>query len=410
MKENQKSGWLLVLGILVLGLVLMPVSRGFAAEAGPVKVGFLLSYTGVAPLQAKGNSDGAELAFDEVGKKAGGRSIQIFKEDSELNPTVALTKVRRLVEDYKVNFIVGPVSSAEALAIYDYVLKNNVIWVIPCAFTRELTSPEKANEKMFRTTETSDQGNFPMGKWIMKNTPWRNVVVTGQDYKAGHDSVDAFKAGFQEAGGKVLKEVYPKMGTMDFAPFLSSIDVKGADAVMAWTTGTDAIRFVQQYQEFGLKKRLPLFGGQVTISDDPYLPSVGDAAIGIISQSHYPPTIDTPRNRAFVKAYTAKYGETPSRYSEYGYAAAKMIIAGIDAVKGDLGDVSRLAKEIKRVSSSGKIELPAGTLTIDQYNQRIVDLYVVKTEKGKDGKLYNAVIDKLGKVSQADTWKWWMKK
>ena len=409
MKRNRRNEWFLVLAVLVLGLVLMPVSIGFAAEAAPIKVGFLLSYTGVAPLQAKGNSDGAELAFDEVGKKAGGRTIQVFKEDSELNPTVALTKVRRLVEDYKVNFIVGPVSSAEALAIYDYVLKSNVIWVIPCAFTRELTAPDKANEKMFRTTETSDQGNFPMGKWIMKNTQWRNVVATGQDYKAGHDSVDAFKAGFQEAGGKVLKDVYPKMGTMDFAPFLSSIDVKGADAVMAWTTGTDAIRFVQQYQEFGLKKRLPLFGGQVTVADDPYLPSVGDAALGVISQSHYPPTIDTPRNRAFVKAYTAKYNETPSRYSEYGYAAAKMIIAGIDAVKGDLGDVSRLAREMKKVASSGKIELPAGTLTIDQYNQRIVDVYVVKVEK-KDGKLYNAVIDKIGKVSQADTWKWWMKK
>ena len=383
-------------------------SSALAAERPPIKVGLLLSYTGIAPLQAKGSSDGAEFAFEEVGRKAGGRAIQVIKEDSELNPTVALTKVRRLVEDHKVNFIVGPVSSAEALAIYDYVLKNNVIWIIPCAFTRELTSPEKANEKMFRTTETSDQGNYPMGKWIMKNTSWRNVVVTGQDYKAGHDSVDAFKAGFQEAGGKILKEVFPKMGTMDFAPFLSTIDVEGADAVMAWTTGTDAIRFVQQYQEFGLKKRLPLFGGQVTLVDDPYLPSIGDSALGITSQSHYPPALDTPRNRAFVKAYSAKYGETPSRYSEYGYTAAKMIVAGIEAVKGNVEDVSRLAKEVKRVSSSGKIETPAGTLAIDQYNQRIIDVYIVKVEK-KDGKLVNSVIDNIGKVSQTDTWKWWNK-
>lgn len=395
------------LGVLV-GLLVVTGSALFAAEKPPIKVGLLLSYTGIAPLQAKGSSDGAEFAFDEVHRRAGGRAIQVIKEDSELNPTVALTKVRRLVEEQKVNFIVGPVSSAEALAIYDYVLKSNVIWIIPCAFTRELTSPEKANEKMFRTTETSDQGNYPMGKWIMKNTNWRNVVVTGQDYKAGHDSVDAFKAGFTEAGGKILKEVFPKMGTMDFAPFLSTIDVKGADAVMAWTTGTDGIRFVQQYEEFGLKKRLPLFGGQVALVDDPYLSQMGDAALGIISQSHYPPTMDTPRNRAFAKAYTSKYGEMPSRYSEYGYTAAKMIVGGIEAMKGNVEDVSRLAKEIKRVSSSGKIETPAGTLAVDQYNQRIIDVYIVKVEK-KDGKLVNSVIDKVGKVSQADTWKWWNK-
>jgi branched-chain amino acid transport system substrate-binding protein len=409
MKANIKKGWLLGHAILVLGLVLMPVSQGLAAERPPIKVGLLLSYTGVAPLQAKGSSDGAEFAFDEVGKKAGGRAIQVFKEDTELNPTVGLTKVRRLIEDYKVNVIIGPVSSAVALAIYDYVLKNNVVWIIPCAFTRELTAPDKANEKLFRTTETSDQGNFPMGKWVMKNTPWRNVVVTAQDYKAGHDSADAFKAGFQEAGGKILKEVYPKMGTMDFAPYLSSIDVKGADAVMAWTTGTDDIRFVQQYQEFGLKKRLPLFGGQVVIADDPYLSSIGDAALGITSLSHYPPTLDTPRNRAFVKAYTAKYNETPSRYSEYGYAAGKMVVAGVEAAKGDVEDSSKLAKAIRQVSTSGKLETPAGTLMVDQYNQRIVDMYVVKVEK-KEGKLVNSVIDRLGKISQADTWKWWMKK
>jgi branched-chain amino acid transport system substrate-binding protein len=409
MKADKSKGWFLVLAVLALGLVLMPVSKGLTAERPPFKVGLLLSYTGVAPLQAKGSSDGAEFAFDEVGKKAGGRAIQVFKEDTELNPTVGLTKVRRLIEDHKVNVIIGPVSSAVALAIYDYVLKSNVVWIIPCAFTRELTAPDKANEKMFRTTETSDQGNYPMGKWIMKNTSWRNVVVTGQDYKAGHDSVDAFKAGFQDAGGKILKEVYPKMGTMDFAPYLSSIDVKGADAVMAWTTGTDAIRFVQQYQEFGLKKRLPLFGGQVVIADDPYLSSVGDAALGTIALSHYPPTLDTPRNRAFVKAYTAKYNETPSRYSEYGYAAGKLVLAGVEAAKGDVEDASKLAKEIKKVATSGKIETPAGSLTVDQYNQRIVDMYVVKVEK-KDGKLVNSVIDKLGKVAQADTWKWWMKK
>jgi branched-chain amino acid transport system substrate-binding protein len=405
---GKKGKWFLICLGVVIGLFVVTGSSLFAAEKPPIKVGFVLSYTGVAPLQAKGSSDGAEFAFDEVGRKAGGRAIQVAKEDSELNPTVALTKVRRLIEDQKVNFIIGPVSSAEALAMYDYVLKSNVVWVIPCAFTRELTSPEKANEKMFRTTETSDQGNYPMGKWIMKNTNWRNVVVVGQDYKAGHDSVDAFKAGFTDAGGKIVKEVYPKMGTMDFAPYLSAIDVKGADAVMSWTTGTDAIRFVQQYEEFGLKKRLPLFAGQVTLADDPYLPQVGDAALGIISQSHYPPTLDTPRNRAFVKAYTAKYGETPSRYSENGYAAAKIIIAGLEGMKGNVDDASRLAKEMKRVASLGKLETPSGTLAFDQYNQRIVDIYIVKVEK-KDGKLVNSVIDKIGKVSQADTWKWWNK-
>jgi len=196
------------------------------------------------------------------------------------------------------------------------------------------------------------------------------------------------------------------MGTMDFAPFLTAIDVKGAEAVFTFYTGVDAVRFVQQYQEFGLKKRLPLFGHNV-ITDDPYLGSIGDAAPDIITVGHYSFTIDTPRNRAFVKAYTAKNGEPPGRYSEYGYVAANMVAAVVESLKGEVEDIPRVAQEIEKIAP--KIETPqGGPLTFDQYHQRIINMYVLKVEK-KDGKLVNAVIANLGKVPQEEVWKWWRK-
>jgi branched-chain amino acid transport system substrate-binding protein len=403
--KNIKKKWLWGFCGLLISIFFLTGSSALAAEKPPIKVGLLLPYTGTMPLQAKGINDAVELYFDEIGKKAGGRAIQLFKEDDETNPTVGLTKVRRLVEDHKVNFIVGPVSSAVALAIHDYVRKQRVILINPCAFTRDLTSPEKASENIFRTVETTDQGNYPIGKWMVKNTPHRNMVITGSDYAAGRHSMDAFKAGFEEAGGKVIKEIYPKLGTMDFAPFLTAMEVKGADAVYAWFAGTDAVRFVQQYEEFGLKKRLPLFGYNV-IADDPYLASIGDAALGVITGSIYPINLDTPKNNAFIKAYRGKYGELPSRYSEMGYVSANLIGAVAEALKGEIEDISRVAKELKRVSN--QIEAPSGPLAFDQYNQRIVNMYVLKVEK-RDGKLVNVVIDRIGKVAQEDVWKWWRK-
>ena len=391
---------------LIVGVGLFLASApALAAEKPPIKVGLLLPYTGTMPFQTKGVNDGVELYFSETGGKAGGRAVQIIKEDDEQNPTAGLTKARRLIEQHKVNFIVGPVSSAVGLAIQDYIRQQKVILINPVANTRELTGPAKAAENIFRTVETSDQCNYPMGKWMMKNTPHRNVVISGSDFAGGHHNVEAFKAGFEDAGGKVVKEVFPKLGTMDFAPFLTTMDAKGVDAVYAMYVGTDAVRFVQQYQEFGLKKKIPLYG-YVTIADDPYLPGVGDAAIGLITSSHYPVNLDTPKNRAFVKSYTSKYNHPPYRYSEYGYTAACMIGATIEALKGDVEDIPRTAKEMKRVSA--QIETPSGPLAFDQYNQRIVNMYVVKTEK-KDGKLVNVVIDQLGKVAQADVWKWWNK-
>jgi branched-chain amino acid transport system substrate-binding protein len=116
--------------------------------------------------------------------------------------------------------------------------------------------------------------------------------------------------------------------------------------------------------------------------------------------------MDTPRNKAFVKAYQTKWGEVPSRYSEFGYTSASVIGAAVEALKGDIGDISRVSAEMKRVAP--KIDTPSGPLAFDQYNQRIVNVYVEKVEK-RDGKLVNVVIDSIGKVAQADAWKWWNK-
>jgi branched-chain amino acid transport system substrate-binding protein len=404
MVDAKRNGLLICLGLLI-SLLFLWEAGATAAENSPVKVGFLLPYTGSLPLQAKGLDSGMELYFNEIGRKAGGRPIQIIKEDDENSPTVGLTKVRRLVEEHKVNFILGPVHSGLAAAMHDYVCKQQLIWINPNASGRELSIPKNACENTFRLIETPDQGNYPMGKWIYKNTPYRNMVTVGTDLAAGHHSLEAFKAGFEEAGGKVVKQVYFKLGTMDFAPFLATIDVKGADATYAWAAGMDAVRFDQQYAEFGLKKRLPLFGYNA-ITDDSYLPAVGDPALGIITTGHYAYTLETPRNRAFVKAYIAKYGEPPSRYSELGYSAATLVGTVVEALKGRIEDIPRVAQEIKRISN--QIEAPSGPLTFDKYNQRITNSYVLKVEK-RDGKLVNIVIASLGRIAQEDVWKWWNK-
>lgn len=375
-----------------------------AAPPPPIKVGLLLSYTGPMPLQAQMVTDGIMLYFDEIGWKAGGREIQVFKEDTETTPDVGLTKVHRLIEERGVDFVVGPVSSAVALAIHDYMSEQQAILIIPCAFTRGITSPENARDNIFRVVETTDQGNYPMGKWIYENTPHRKMATIGADYAAGHHSVEAFKAGFEEAGGEVIKEVWAPIGTMDYAPFLAALDAKGVDAVYGVLFGTDAVRFVQQYEEFGLKERIPLFG-YVTIADDAYLASMGEAALGVISGSHYPIGLESAKSLAFVEAYTNKY-EALARYGEYGYVAGQLIGAVTEALNGEIEDVSRVAKELRKVAS--QIEAPSGPLEFDQYNQRIVNFYVVRTEK-RNGQLVNVVIDKLGKVAQEDVWKWWQK-
>jgi len=384
--------------------IMLPVAA-LAQTRPPIKVGLLLPYTGPLTVQGTDTTRGLELYLSKIKAKAGGREIQLIKEDTEAKPDIGLTKVKKLIERDRVDFVVGPVNSAVALAIRNYVHEQAVPLIVPVAFTRDLTSPERASPSIFRLVETSDQSSFPMGGWMVKNTKYRKVIVIATDFVAGHHSAEAFMAGFREAGGEIVKEIYAPLGTADFAPFLTQAASLKADAVWGWVGGADGIRFVKQYKEYGLSERFPLLGYNVLV-DDVILPAIGDTALGIITVGAYSATIDTPENKAFVREYEQRHNIWPSRYSESGYDAAQLIVAAVEALKGELGDKAKVRGALKRAIT--EIKAPRGPIQFDQYNQVITPIYVMKVEK-QGGRLVNAVIDKIPMVSQEATWKWWRK-
>src|SRR5262249_60643552 len=83
---------------------------------------------------------------------------------------------------------------------------------------RVLTAPPQVSPAIFRIVETSDQGNYPMGSWMMKHTKYRKMIVMATDFVAGRHAVEAFMAGYRAAGGGVVHEMYAPLQTPDFAP------------------------------------------------------------------------------------------------------------------------------------------------------------------------------------------------
>lgn len=128
---------------LVTLVLLAVIHATVVAQAAPIRLGPLLPYTGVLSVQGIDTTNGLELYLAKIGGKAGGREIQILKEDDEAKPDVGLTKIKKLVERDHVDFLVGPV-----------------------VFTRVLTSPPQASPSIFRVAETTDQSNDPMGAWV----------------------------------------------------------------------------------------------------------------------------------------------------------------------------------------------------------------------------------------------------
>jgi len=391
----------------VAPLVLCAIGALPSARAQePIRIGVLLTYTGALSVQGTDTTHGMELYLANHGAQAGGRAVQLVKEDDEGKPDVALTKIKKLVERDHCDFLVGPVNSVVALAIRNYVHEQGVPLVVPVAFTRVLTSPQHASPAIFRVAETSDQANYPMGGWMIKHTKYRRLVVMATDFVAGHHAVEAFMASFRAAGGEIVKELYAPLNTPDFAPYLAQAQAQAADAVYAFFPGADAIRFVKQYREYGLWDKMALTGYNV-LTDDTILPQLGDTALGIVTISGYTAAIDTPENKAFVGAFDRAYKTWPSRYAESGWVTTALITTAVDMLKGDLRDRTSVRQAL--FDTLPRVKAPRGPLKFDPYRQVISDVYITKTER-QGGRIVNAVLEKIPSVSQEATWGWWNKR
>jgi len=216
----------------------------------------------------------------------------------------------------------------------------------------------------------------------------------GMDYAFGWEIVGGFQRSFEEAGGQIVQKIWSPLPTTDFAPFLTQIK-RDTDGVFALYAGRPALQFVKQYQDAGLKGRLPLVGGG-TLTDEAVLPAMGDEAVGIISPLHYSAALDTPANKKFVAAFQQKTGRLASHGAELSYTNARWIAEAVRAVGGKVEDREALLAALRKVEIKNA---PRGPVSVDSHNNPVQNIYVRKVER-VGGKLQNTVIHTFPAVSQ----------
>jgi branched-chain amino acid transport system substrate-binding protein len=375
---------------LVAGLIL---AAGEAVAQGSVKIGLLAPLTG--PFAAIGRDlvAGTEIYLDEIGRQVAGRKIELIVDDSEGNPNVALTKARKLVEQDKVHLLTGGVLASVGYALHPYVEAQKIPTTYPVTAPDDLTQ-RKLSKWVVRTGFNSSQSLHPFGEWVARNLKFKRVVAIGMDYAFGWEIVGGFQRSFEENGGQIIQKIWSPLPTTDFAPFLAQIK-RDADGVFALYAGRPAIQFAKQYQDAGLKARLPLVGGG-TLTDEAVLPAMGDEALGIISPLHYSAALETPANRRFVAAFQQKAGKVASHGAELAYSGARWIVEAIKAIDGKVEDRERFLAALRKVEIK---DAPRGPISVDSYGNPVQNIYVRKVER-VEGKLQNTVIHTFPAVSQ----------
>ena len=365
-----------------------------AQDKRPIKVGVLDPYTGPFAALGQIGRPALELAFEEVNYQVAGRKIELVFEDGEGKPDVGLSKVRRLVEQHRIDALLGEVNSAVCFAIRDYVVQQNIPWLIHFCTTQELTTKYGA-PNLFRVNQGNWQYGGPGGKYAFEKMGHKRGVVVGLDYVAGHAGVASFNKDYEAAGGKVVEQVFIPLGMTDAVPYVSKIRAalqsKNADSVLipaVWSS--DSVRLMKTMSDLGILKSTKVYATTSVVWDSAFLPAIGDIALGLKTYGVYAWGLETPENRKFREAFLKKTGKPTDEISYASYMRGRVLLEGLKLAGGNVEDRAAVNKAIRSVDFVG----PGGRFLFDKNHDPQPNVYLTEVRK-VDGQLRNVVIDTI---------------
>jgi len=369
------------------------------AQQKPVKIGLLTVKTG--PLAQGGiqMEQGLTRFLKDRNYTLAGRKAELVVADTGGNPAGTKTKTQELVERDNVDLILGPLAAFELLAISEYAAQAKVA-ILSLAAAEDMTQ-RRPNPYFVRASATSAQTMHPLADYAAKELKVKRVITVSEDFAYGHEQMGGFQRVFEDAGGRVVKKLWPPIVTPDYTPYLAQIS--GADAVVQGFAGSNPLKFVKQYKDHGL--RFPIVGSS-TGGDDALLKSFGDEAIGMISCSFYTSDLDSPSNRRLVEGMVRDYGNIPGLYAAGLYINGMVAEAALEKTGGKTDDKEALIRALRGVALT---DSPRGPFHFDRFGNVVGNFYIRRCDR-KGDKLVNTTVKTYPNVSQFWTYdeKWFL--
>lgn len=373
------------LKMLVAALAAATVGlSGAAGAADKVKVGLVSTLSG--PNAAIGNDirDAFMLVVKLNGGKLGGLPAEVLIADDQFKPDVGKQLFERMVKRDKVDFMTGVVFSNIMLAGLPEALEGKTIYLSPNAAPSPIAG-KGCNPYFFAVSWPNDAYHEAAGQHAT-NQGFKNAYLIAPNYQAGKDSLAGFKRFYK---GKVVNEVYTKLGQLDYSAELAEIRAARPDVLYAFLPGGMGINFIKQFVAAGLNKQtrllLPGFG-----ADQDIIRGVGDAMLGLQDTGHWAMNLDNAANKRFVAEFEKEYKRLPTGYAAQAYDTALLIDSAIKAVGGKFDNKDAVLKAVK----AAKFESVRGEFKFNTNQYPIQNYYLREVQKDAQGRLVNNVVSK----------------
>jgi branched-chain amino acid transport system substrate-binding protein len=325
----------------------VPVYLRPAWAQNPIKIGMPAALSGSnAQYGIQAKRAGELFARDVKAKGILGRPVEFIYEDTAGDPATAVRKAQKLVEKDGVKFLTGIALSSEALAVSAKCPEWKVIFMSTINGAGALTA-KSFNRYFFRVNTSGPMGARAISLYLAE-APMKRFFALGSDYAWGRDSVGSFVTQITAAKKEVVGKDYPPVGTKDFASYIAKVKQSHAEGCYLALPGQDATIFLKQAHQFGLTREVKPIMEIVELEN---MKAVGEAMEGTIGSSRYPFTVDTPKNRDFVKRFHDLHGTYPDMFDGETYEGLEWLAQVITKAGSD--DVEKVIEAWEDSSYEG---------------------------------------------------------
>ena len=357
----------------------------------PIKIGHLTDLTGTEAMTGEEAKRSLEFAVKHLGGGIAGRPVEIVIGDAQGQANTAVDQVKKMVENDGVVAVLGPTQAGQKAGVAEYAKEVGV----PVIYYNGTPAYLFMNNEWLIGAGGTNPQMTVMADYAYNELGYRKVHTLCMDNVGFKTFTDDFKTAFESLGGEVVSSQYAPFAGADMASFLSNMDTS-ADAIMAWTTGSNAIALWTAWYELGLEDTLPMHGVLGSAFTEYYIlealekvnPAIADAVLGATNPAAYTYDVDNAENKAFVEAWKAEFGSVPqSNLTGQVYQAYQLLKTAIESIDGDI-DRTSVRDAILKCEIAG----PTGQQSFGNTGASTKDIYIVEAVRLEDGTYNNKTI------------------
>ena len=348
-------------------------------DAEAFTLGAVAPLSGSAAVSGQVMLNAVKMAVNEINENGGINGeipIKLVYDDDEAIPANSVTVTQKLVEQNKVNALIGSVGSSCTLANMKITEAAKIPQITSCS--SNITITQQGDDYIYRMTATDETHARTLLKYATEVLGAKSCAMINESSDFGMGAYKIVSKVCEEYGVEMLSNEIYNSGDTDFSVQLTKMQKTGADFFILWGYYTETVLICQQMHQYGID--VPLVG---TEYNSPELTKLGSEAVdGLILTTPFDAANPDEKVQEFDKEYSALYGAGYDQNAPQSYDAVYVIADAVSRCledNADWHDGTVLNKYIAETELDGA----SGLTSFDSTGEMIKDLLVIKIEDGE---------------------------